>query len=161
MYITDRTSNDVERWLELRNKGWDNMTPDERQEWIGEISPTPSAAKGMYTHNDLNRVESAVANLVSAIKSVGYALPDMVIKTDWKYSDRIYKVDMDRYFDNVDILRSLFPVYPDTPETPTTDEKFNYEMANNVEKILSDVHSIFDNLKESWLYTGDTFSGEV
>ena len=65
-YVTDRTSADVERWRALRNKGWANMTDDERQEWMGVIVPTPAASKGMYTYRDLNRVETAVEKTESS-----------------------------------------------------------------------------------------------
>ena len=46
-FIFDRSFSDVERWKELRNKGWANMSISERKEWLFEVIPSPSAAKGM------------------------------------------------------------------------------------------------------------------
>ena len=31
--VIDRTATDYARWLALRNKGYSNMTEDERSEW--------------------------------------------------------------------------------------------------------------------------------
>ena len=72
--ITDRTKADVERWKTLRDKGWNGMTEAERNEWLGVIVPKPSASKGMYTHRDMNRVESAVKQISERMRELGYLL---------------------------------------------------------------------------------------
>ncbi len=54
--VTDRTAADVERWRELKAKGWDQMTADEKAEWMG--NPVAAAKNG------------AVMNLLSLEKVV-------------------------------------------------------------------------------------------
>lgn len=159
--ITDRTAWDVERWKVLRDKGWDRMSESERQEWLGEITPVPSAAKGMYTHNDLNRVESAVEVLSTRLVELGYMNEPLTVKTDWEYTDEINRDDMVRYYGNVEALRCKSTLYQNTPVTPTINQKLNHERANNIEKILIDIDDITTKIPKSWYYVGEIISGEV
>lgn len=160
-YVTDRKRADVERWEYLKAKGWSGMTDTERMEWMGEIVSETSASKGMYTHNDLNRVESAIENMIKRFRYYGYTVPDMVIKTDWSYKDAFWNGEMIRYYTNVETLRSLLHVYPDTPKAPTIGEKMTYQLANDIEKILRDIDYVFGSIKSSWNYVGDLMAGEV
>jgi hypothetical protein len=162
LLITDRTLADVERWKFLRDKGWSNMTDVERQEWLGEITPSPAASKGMYTHHDMNRVEGAVSNLVERLSEFGYNFSDMVIKTDWSYRDgQPTRADMERYFGNIERLKTCFAVYPTTPFTPNVNQKMDYKLANNIEKILSDINELILNGSQSVYFSGELFLGEV
>lgn len=160
-FITDRTSLDVERWKILHGKGWSNMTTEERREWLGEIIPTPAATKGMYTHVDLNRVEKAVEAISSRLRDLGYKIPQLTVKTDWTYKDKLYKVDMDRYLENISILRTTAVVYPTTPTVPNKNNRLDFNAANDIEKILVDIDSISEKQLQTRCYVGDLFSGEV
>lgn len=160
-YITDRTAEDVERWRTLRNKGWAAMTEEERQEWVGNIVPTPAASKGMYSYTDLNRVEVAVEALTARLKDMGYKSSVSSVKTDWTYQNEFWWADMVRYFGNIAAIREAIVVFPDTPVAPAIGDKMDYIVANNIEKILKDVDTISTNIQESWLYAGDLFAGEV
>jgi hypothetical protein len=137
------------------------MTAEERQEWLGEITTTPAATRGMYTHKDLNRVEGVVKDIVGAVKSLGYKFPDLVTKTDWTYKDRLKDTDMARYLGNIAKLRELIPVFPTTPVAPGVGERLDYRRANDIEKILTDVSISVGNLTQTWYYAGETISGEV
>ena len=159
--ITNRTASDVERWRTLRDKGWANMSVSERQEWLGEITPTPSAARGMYTHNDLNRVESEVKNIVKLLEASGIDVPKLVTKTDWTYKDTLMDTDVERYYSNISTLREFFEVYQDTPKAPTIADNLNYTLANNIEKILVDVREIALRVIGFKYYSGEIFLGEV
>ena len=159
--ITDRTLLDVERWKELRNKGWNGMTEQERQEWMGEITSTPSAVKGMYTHNDFNRVESAVKALSERLTELGYKHSPLVVKTDWSYDDEVWKQDMERYLSNIATIRKTIHVFPNTPTTPTVNNNLDYMSANDIEKILIDVDTIATNIVKTQKYVGEIISGEV
>ena len=160
-YIFDRTEEDVKRWRELRDKGWDNMTEAERQEWFGEIISIPSASKGMYTHNDLNRVESGVEGIAACLQDMGYTVPEMVFKTDWTYRDTITKEDVTRYLGNVETIRGILTVPITTPRTPKINENFDYSKANDVEQILESVIDSMASISESWYYAGELKLGEV
>lgn len=160
-YIFDRSNRDVERWRELRDKGWDAMTEDERQEWLFETLPTPSAVKGMYTHNDLLRVETTVENLAVQLRKLGYVVPKMTKRFDWTYKETITKEELDRYFSNIETLRSVRGVFSSTPKTPSTQGRFDYSKANDIERILYDISTIIEKQEKSWCYMGEIISGEV
>ena len=160
-YITDRKQTDVARWEYLRAKGWSRMTDEERLEWLGDLTVEPTATKGMYTHNDLNRVEAAIEHLVKTFEEYDYVVPPMVIKTDWTYKDSFWKPEMIRYYTNIETLRGLIHVYPDTPKSPKIGEKLSYKLANDIEKILMDLDCMLGSLKHGWHYVGDIIAGEV
>lgn len=160
-FITNRTFDDVKRWQALRDKGWHNMTEEERKEWLGEIETTPAATRGMYTHNDLNRVEKAVEAISLRFKDAGYKTPELKTKTNWTYRDYLTKADMERCLHNVSVLREFLVVFRNTPNTPNIDARLNYKFANDIEKILNDVYNIADGLVRSRYYTGEIFTGEV
>lgn len=157
--ITNRTAADVERWKFLRDKGWANMSTSERQEWLGEISPTPAASRGMYTHNDLNRVETAVKTVVELLQNSGVDVPYMTIKTNWTYKDRLMDSDIERYFSNISIIRGVFDIT--LPNAPKISDKFDFNMANNIEKILVAVEEMATKMLSSRYYSSEIFSGEV
>lgn len=160
-FIFDRSYSDVERWKTLRNKGWANMSISERKEWLSETSPVPSAAKGMYTHNDLNRVENCVKEIADLFRQVGYKIPEMTIKTDWTYTDTITKEDMVRYLSNIETIRAISVVFSNTPKAPGINKKFDHFAANDIEKILSDKFNIANNTISAWNPTGEMIVGEV
>ena len=159
--ITDRTPNDVERWKLLRDKGWAGMTDNERREWLGEISTTPSAAKGMYTHNDLNRVEKAVEELYKRLVDLSNRDLSLVVKTDWTYKDAIWRDDVVRYFGNIEKLLERVIPYPTTPTAPKITTKMDYAVANDIEKILVDIDDITMRRIDARCYAGEIFLGEV
>ena len=151
--ITDRTAQDVERWQALHIKGYQAMTEAEKAEWL-------SALKGAYNHVDMNRVEAAVAYLVGRLDELGHYVP-AELKTDWTVNDQPTKADMDRYFANVALLRSILPMFSTTPEPPSTQKKLDYLAANDIEQILTDIDRRAKDISSSWYYAGDIFTGEI
>ena len=151
--ITDRTEQDVERWRLLHRKGLQSMTEEEKAQWR-------TALKGAYNYVDMNRVETAVDFLASRLEELGYYV-DPEVKTVWTVSDHPTKEDMDRYFGNVALLRSILPMYSTTPQPPSTKKKMDYLVANDVEQILYDVDRRIQGIKQSWYYAGDVFTGEI
>lgn len=152
-YITDRTEQDVARWKKLRDKGWENMTAEERSEWMGEM-------KGCYGHTDMNRVESAVEVLSARLCELGY-LYHPTTKTDWKRGDSPTRADFERYLGNVENIRKQMKVYSDTPEAPTIGNKLNWSRANDIEKILRDIEKLTDSIVQNMCFAGEIFAGEV
>ena len=151
--ITDRTQRDVERWRLLHSKGYNALTEEEKAEW-------QTAMKGAYNYVDLNRVESAVAFITNRLGELGHVLSPEV-KATWSITDHPTKADMDRYFGNIALLRSVFPLYPTTPKAPTTAKKMDYLVANDIEKILSDIDRQIATINQSWYCAGDVFTGEI
>ena len=160
IFITNRTFDDVKRWKHLRDKGWHRMVEEERKEWLGEIETIPAATRGMYTHNDLNRVEKAVEAISLRFKESGYEI-QLDTKTDWTYQDTVTKTDMERYLHNISALRGFLVVFKDTPNVPSIDAQLNYKLANDIEKILRDIYNIADGLVRARYYAGEIVSGEV
>lgn len=151
--ITDRTQRDVERWRLLHSKGFDALTAEEKAEW-------QTAMKGAYNYEDMNRVESAVAFVANRLSELGYfVFPE--VKATWNVTDHPTKADMDRYFGNIALLRAALPLYQTTPKAPTTSKKMDYLVANDIEKILSDIDRQIATINQSWYYAGDVFTGEI
>lgn len=153
-FITDRTAADVFRWKELRDKGWPNMTSTEQSEWMGEM-------KGRYSYTDMNRVETAVKSLSEKMLTLGYLTTAPTTKTDWNRWSVPTLSDMQRYLGNIATLRGAIDVYSDTPESPGVNQRMNYTVANNIEKILLDIGYILTAIPQGWFYAGDLYSGEV
>ncbi len=160
-YITNRTAADVERWRYLKDKGWSGMTDTERKEWLGEIDLNPSAVRGMYTHNDLNRVENGVKNILCKLDGMGYTVPEVITKNNWSYKDSFWETDMARYYNNIKIVRGMVPVSADTPKAPKIGEALDHQVANDIEKILTNVEKSLYSLSKNWFYSGDLMVGEV
>lgn len=152
--VTDRTLADVERWRELHDKGLSAMTETEKLEWFGFM-------KGRYTYEDMNRVESAVAALYERLRKLGYIHSTLEIKTNWTHRDEVKIKDIERYLGNVKVLRNSVRVFPNTPIPPDISVRLNYILANNIEKILTDVDTVTINFQQSQFYVGDLISGEV
>lgn len=151
--ITNRTAQDVARWKELHNKGWDAMTPEEQSEWLAGM-------RGAYKHTDMNRVESAVQTLANRFAARGVVL-SITTKTDWTRTGWPTASDMSRYFSNVETLRVATGVNLPVPATPTTATTLNYERANELEMILLAVERWLDSSEESHYYSGEIYAGEV
>lgn len=151
--ITNRTAQDVARWKELHDKGWDVMTAEEQSEWLAGM-------RGAYKHTDMNRVESAVRDLAARFVERGYSI-SLTTKTDWTRTGWPQAADMARYFANVEALRVATGVNLPAPATPTTATRFNYEKANDLEKILLAVERWLDSSEESHYYSGEIYAGEV
>lgn len=151
--VTDRTARDVERWRLLHSKGWDALTEEEKAEWQAGL-------KGAYNFEDLNRVESAVVFIARRLTESGYYVSPEV-KLSWNVADHPTKADMNRYLGNIALLRSMLPLYKTTPTVPTTSKKLDYLVANDIEKILSDLDRQISAINQSWYYAGDVFTGEI
>ena len=118
-------------------------------------------AKGQYTYEDLNRVESAVADLVALAKALD--APSLEIKTDWGMpgafsSDSWPTVSqMERYLGNVNRLCTAVEV---AAKLPISMEDLNWEGANQLERALLAVETRIYYIIEAFRYSGEIFAGE-
>lgn len=151
--ITDRTQADVDRYAELRAKGWHGMTDEEKTEW-------ETSLKGAYNHTDMNRVESAVEYVANRLTEAGYVvLP--VVKKNWTGSDKPTLDDIKRYMKNIADIRAALTIFATTPEAPTTGKRLTYQMANDMEQILIDIDDLISRMASAYFYSNDLYSGEV
>jgi hypothetical protein len=101
--ITDRTEADYKRWERLRNKGFLNMTDEERAEWLaGDM-------KGAYNKGDLNRVGEALNYLHEKLNAAGYITYQntFVARTNWALSSIPTAEDLTHYLKCVSKIHLL------------------------------------------------------
>lgn len=153
--ITDRTPQDVERWLELRNKGHANMTEDERAEWSVDM-------KGAYNVSDLNRVGTVINYLWGRLETAGYTAGRKVLaRADWAVGEIPTATDLSHYLSCVEAVRAAMAQYRRTPKTPADVGSLNYQDANDIEQILIDVDQLITNMLAARHFCGDLYSGEA
>lgn len=153
--ITDRTASDVERWRELRDKGYANMTDAEREEWNAQTM------KGAYNYTDLNRVGSALNYLRDRLALANYiSSTAFTARTDWTDND-ITTADLTYYQNCVSVVREAMAQFETTPPAPSYVGGLNYTEANNIEQILIDVETLINNMLAARYYSGELYAGEV
>lgn len=151
--ITDRTAQDVDRVKLLAEKAWQDMTAEERTEWL-------SPMKGSYNYTDLNRVEEAVAYVAGRLNEYGY-LSVLPVKKVWSAGEIPVETDLFRYFGNVSTLRQAITVWASTPEAPNSVDGLGAIEANALERILIDVDLVLTRISQAWFYSGDLYAAEV
>ena len=155
--VTDRTAADVVRWLEIRDKGFANMTDEDRAEWLS------GKMKGAYNVSDLNRVGACLNYLFERLKELGYiAYPNIfTAKTDWTIENIPTVSDMQAYLRAVSIIRNALATFPGTPSAPTNTRGLTYLQANDIEKILDSVETAINNMVAVFYYCGEPNCGDV
>lgn len=151
--ITDRAAQDVDRVKILAEKAWQDMTAEERAEWL-------SPMRGSYNYTDLNRVEEAVAYVAGRLKEYGYLSYQPIIRY-WSAEDIPTENDLTRYFGNIATLRRAISVWASTPEAPDGVSEFDINKANALEQILVDVDEILVRISGAWFFSSDLYSAEV
>lgn len=151
--VTDRTQQDVDRIRELSKKlNAGTATVEELAEW------NSIALKGSYDYSDLNRVGYAVQYLSEILKSRGYDCP-AIPKLDWSESGRGAPSDMAQYLQNVQTLRGILTLLPETPNVPADMEKLTWQEANAIEQILVDLESTIKTMLKTRVACGDAYCG--
>lgn len=159
--ITDRTSADVARVRTLAARGWDNLSEDERAEWLAGL-------KGAYSAVDLNRVGAAMNELAARLvelpetamtylASRGVAVDDLFAppwvvihrskarpwsaeayswtqKNTWARGEKPTPDELALYLARVEQLRAALSY--DAPDLPDTMPYIDHEQANAIEKAL-------------------------
>lgn len=151
--ITDRTQADVDRVRQLAQKGFGNMTADEKTEWLNGL-------KGAYNASDLNRVGAAVAYVAGRLTGYGYVV-SVSPRQDWQVADIPTQESMTAYLADVAALRAALTVAAGTPEVPEDMERLTWKEANDIEQILVDVDELLTRMAAAWFYSGDLYAGEV
>lgn len=123
--------------------------------------------KGQYNYYDLSRVEIAVETIAAMMRQLGYTKINPVVKTDWhaptdlpESFDTPTTQQMQRYLDNVRLIRGAFEVFETTPNVPSDMRFLTYIEANNIEKVLSDVYVLTENLQKQVKFSGMFYAGE-
>lgn len=150
--ITDRTSADVSRANELNKKGFANMTAAEKAEYLAGL-------KGSYNATDLNRVGEACEYVADRLNALGGFDIHVTAKQDWTEEDIPTPSSFDSYLSDITAIRAAYAVI--APAVPADMERFTYEEANDIEKILIAVDELLNRVIASFVFSGQTFSGIV
>lgn len=119
-------------------------------------------AKGSYGVADLNRVEQAVAELVTLARALDIR-DDMDIKTDWTLPGGFSadqwptRSQMQRYLDNVTELCRIVTV---NAELPVSMNNLTFEGANQIERALEQVYDRVQKVLQIFQFSGEIFAGE-
>ena len=118
--------------------------------------------KGCYGAADLNRVESAVKELLDLAKLLGIK-KDFEVKTDWNFPSEFSasqwptKMQMTRYLNNVHSLCDAVEV---AAAIPTTMENLTWDGANQIEQALQATYERLQKIITNFRYSGEFFAGE-
>lgn len=144
-FVYDRKQADVDRVKELRNIGWQNMTDEQRAEWLGGL-------KGCLNTSDLKRIEN---NIYVIAQLLGLNLSTC--------KDNLPEIPNASYFtkmlENVAKIRAVGYLHKNTPVAPV--QPLNtYQKVNVVERILHDVYEVYLANCNNVVYSGEIYAGE-
>lgn len=146
IFIYDRTQEDVNRVYELQNIGWENMTQEQRDEWMCGL-------KGCLNTSDLKRIENAIYVIAQLL--------NVELQTN---KDNLPEIPDSLYFqtllNNVIALRETGYFHADTPVVPT--QPLNtYQKINDIEHILHDIYDVYNANNSRFFYCGsEAYAGE-
>lgn len=155
--ITDRSQADIEELLTILSK------EDQTEEELIQLAQT--SYKGAYNETDINRVTTAAEFLSDSLSSRGYVNPYVPVNPGpgrdyWVKEDKPTLEQSKGYVSNVKRIRETFHFVPDLPEAPSDMQSFTFQEANNLEKILVQVESMFQWMDKSYLMAGEAMCGE-
>ena len=140
--VTDRSQSDVDRMLELLQKGWDNFNMDEKTEWL-------SGMKGALNLSDMQRIQNNT-QLLSDVLELGLAVAEIPEPPNETFFTSV--------LNNTEIIRNAYMIHSDTPQTPSMPVN-TYQKLNDIEKILDDVYGIL--LNNFYYYCGtEIYAGD-
>lgn len=149
--VVNRTQADVDEALRIRR--------EKVQKYLSLTeSEIEVLEKGTITYNTLNRIEEKQETLKGLLNSMGY-WDNPITNKQWDYS-QIFDIDeLQRIFNNAEILRDSFFVYASTPPAPKA--SYNYKSFNDLEKILQDIDLMISDVKSRYKRCGKLRCGGV
>lgn len=149
LYVYVTTGATVEAGAAARFRGVMFENGSERHEYVPytEVLATQTT-KGAYNYSDLNRVERTVSEFSAQLGL------NLTTKTDWTMWDVPTHADMERYFNNVFVIRNAIASGNPLPESIN---ELTYSGANNIEKVFLDGYAKLQTAPRS----GELFCGEV
>lgn len=129
-WITDRTSEDVQRAAELTEKGRLNTwTEAEQAEWSAGM-------KGALSYTDYNRIESGIQELSAVVGT------SVSVKTNWGINGYLTVADASRWLSNISNIRAMCSGPGNLSDTPASMNNLTYHGMNLIEEILAQVERI-------------------
>lgn len=126
----------------------ENLSPLITDRTAADIGVT---AKGFYNTSDIERINSYISYL-SDVLELGLTVNNVTL------GQKLTREQMQDIIDNVNAIREAWYVASDTPNTP---QPFNwdYEKANNIEKILLALDEFYQSVQIDKLYSGTFRAG--
>lgn len=127
-----------------------------------ETDAVMGTGKGVYSYTDLNRVETAAAEIAREITALGFDM-QLQTKTDWKLPDNFAVKDwptesqMRRYLQNIADIKRVFVI---STQIPDNMDKLDWRGANAIEKVLQTAFARITGIKQSYRYSGEIYAGE-
>ena len=112
--------------------------------------------KGTYNYTDLNRIEEWCNYLANELTNYSYPV-SITTKTDWTMEDFPTNTEMNRIRSNVKKLKEAYYSFTNLPSSV---DFMTWQKANQIEKILSEIHSLFKNMRNRFIYSGVANSGQ-
>ena len=113
-------------------------------------SKTP---KGYYNADDLNRIEQDCAYLAGIFGVT-------VSTRAWSRTDFPTPGEFERILANLNTLRAAYFLHQTTPPTPQNPVN-EYHKANDIEQILHDLYTLYEDNKRAIMYTGEPYAGQM
>lgn len=108
-------------------------------------------AKGFYNTSDIARINSYISYLSDEL-GLGLTVNNVAL------GQKLTRAQMQFILDNINAIREAWYVASDTPNTP---QPFNwdYQKANDIEKILSALDEFYQSVQIDKLYSGTFRAG--
>jgi hypothetical protein len=148
--IYNRTQADIDDAIAIRTRLQNGETLTE--------ADIEALERGTLTINTLNRIEQKQAELKEIFNALGYWNTNGIEIEEWSYTGYFRQEDFDRILQNLEILKSAYYVYSDTPSVPNANYR-QFDTINAVEHILNDLEIMTEDMKEHYRYCGDTECG--
>ena len=103
--------------------------------------------KGYYNLSDIQRINSYIQYLSDAL-SLNLTVKTFIIGED------LTRAEMESILNNINAIRAAWYVADDTPQTPEA-FAWNYEKANDVERILQALDEFYQSVQSEKLYSGN------
>ena len=146
--IFDRTQNDVDTAISLRNKKvkeFESLTSEE----------VNTLERGTITTNTLNRIENKQMELANLFSQLSINVK--IENKNWGKTQIFNRAEFQRILDNLNVLVKYFCVYSNTPNVPKI--SYHFEDINAIEKILFDLEELYNKALKSFVYCGITYCG--
>lgn len=127
-----------------------------------ETDAVMGTEKGVYSYTDLNRVETAAAEIAREITALGFAM-QLQTQTDWKLPGDFTKESwptesqMRRYLQNITDIKRVFVI---STQIPDSMDKLDWRGANAIEQVLQTAFGRITGIKQSYRYSGEIYAGE-
>lgn len=112
--------------------------------------------KGQYNASDLNRVESWCEYLKTELTTLGYPI-SITTKTNWTSSDMRSVSEMNRVRNNINTIKNAY--YSLTSNVASA-SYFDFEKANNWEKILYEIDTLMNGMANYYVYSNVANAGQ-